>query len=113
MTTSSSHRWRRLPAGSVPAAELPAGWYDVYCWIRHLTRSAELAEELTVDVCRRLTSGHPPWLASTCVDVQNRFFVAQVVLEHRKNSSPGVRTAAMPHVPGIQAFPAAGGAEAS
>jgi hypothetical protein len=65
------------------AALLPAGWYDVYRWLRRLTPSTDAAEELTVEVCRRLRAGQPGCLANKAIDVQLRFFVAQVVLEHR------------------------------
>lgn len=44
---------------------------------------ADAAEELTVDVCRRLRSGQPRWLAHRATDIRLRFFVVQVVLEHR------------------------------
>jgi hypothetical protein len=51
--------------------------------LRRLTRSTDAAEELTVEVCRRLRSGRPRWLADKAIDSQLRFFVAQVIVEHR------------------------------
>lgn len=51
--------------------------------MRRLTLSTDAAEELTVEICRRLRSGQPHWLANKAIDSQLRFFVAQVILEHR------------------------------
>lgn len=77
------------------AALLPEGWFDVYRWVRRLTPSTEAAEVLTVEVCRRLRAGRPAWLAGQAVDRRLRFYVAQVVCEHRgvvpSRSRPGVR----------------------
>ena len=77
---------RRPLAASVAVntvTALPDGWFDAYRWLRRLTPSTDVAEELTVEVCRRLRSGHPAWLASAAVDVRLRFFVVQIMLEHR------------------------------
>ncbi len=62
---------------------LPDGWYDVYRWFGRLTSSADTAEELTVEVCRRLRSGRPSCLADDDLAAQRRFFVVQVALERR------------------------------
>ena len=67
--------------GSAPVS-LPDGWYDVYRWFGRLTSSADAAEELTVEVCRRLRSGRPSWLADDGAG-QRRFVVVQVAPERR------------------------------
>lgn len=79
------------------AAPLPDGWYDVYRWLRCLTSSTATAEELTVEVCRRLRSGQPAWLAGKAPQVQQRFFVAQVLLERRGLFFDGGRRSARRH----------------
>lgn len=82
------------PPTAVPPAPLPDGWYDVYRWLQHMTRSTDTADKLTVEVCRRMRCGEPAWLADKPVDVQLRFFVVQVVLEHRGVLSEGGRRSA-------------------
>ena len=88
------------PVAADPAAPLPQGWYDVYRWLSRLTSSTDTAEELTAEVCRRLRSGQPTWLAGRAVDVQQRFFVAQVLLEQRGAAFDGVRGPGGLHYPG-------------
>lgn len=93
---SRSERASPVPPTAPPAPLLPDGWYDVFRWLHHVVPAAEAAEQLTVEVCRRLRSGGPAWLADRDVDVQQRFFVAQVVLEHRGVLSAGVRRSTAP-----------------
>ena len=63
--------------------ETPADPDLVYGWLRKVLHTPEDAEALTLEVFRRLRLGGPRWLATKPVDVQQRFRVAQVVLERR------------------------------
>ncbi|TFV89566.1 hypothetical protein [Blastococcus sp. CT_GayMR16] len=71
------------PARSATPGPLPDGWESIYGWLVALTPTTTAAEALTAEVCRRLASGPPPWLAGRPASKQHQFFAVQVVLEAR------------------------------
>lgn len=75
---------------TTPDARLPDGWHDAYRWLLRMTPSTDTAEDLTVEVCRRMRSGRPAWLTARALDTRLRFFVVQVLLERRGILGQGV-----------------------
>jgi len=57
---------------------------ELHGWLRRLTPTLAAAEDLTVEVVRRLRAAeHPAWLASRPAAVRHRFVCTQVVLQAR------------------------------
>ena len=65
------------------AAPPPDELADVYRWMLSMTSSVSAAEDMTVEVCRRLCSSQPGWLSSRSAEVKRRFYTAQLILEQR------------------------------